>query len=125
MVDYNFLPVTVKPMTKPEDALSKILKAASDTTRRSILTTLVQEGPTRVTDLAAYFEMSLNAVSKHIKVLESAGLVTRKTHGRLHLIQANLEPIETIDQWFLTLRSTWGLRIDKLDQLLTKEKEHE
>lgn len=112
-------------MTKPEDALSKILKAASDTTRRSILTTLVQEGPTRVTDLAAYFEMSLNAVSKHIKVLESAGLVTRKTHGRLHLIQANLEPIETIDQWFLTLRSTWGLRIDKLDQLLTKEKEHE
>ena len=63
---------------KSEDQLSEVLKATSDTTRRAILTTLVQEGPSRVTDLAAYFDMSLNAVSKHIKVLEAAGLVDRK-----------------------------------------------
>lgn len=105
--------------------LSDILKAASDATRRSLLTTLVQEGPTRVTDLANHYEMSLNAVSKHIKVLEAAGLVSRRTLGRTHLIEANLEPIQRIDDWFQSLRSTWELRLEKLDQLLTEERTHD
>lgn len=102
-----------------EQQLSDILKAASDPTRRSILTTLVQEGPTRVTDLAVHYEMSLNAVSKHIKVLEAAGLVSRKTQGRIHLIEANMEPVSEIDKWFQNLRSIWDLRLEKLDELLT------
>lgn len=102
--------------------LSLILKAVSDSTRRSILTTLVQQGPTRVTDLANHFDMSLNAVSKHIKVLESASLVSRKTMGRVHLIEANLEPVNEIDRWFQNLRSIWDLRLDKLEKLLKKEK---
>ncbi len=106
-----------------EQQLSEILKAVSDATRRSILTALVQEGPTRVTDLAEHYEMSLNAVSKHIKVLESAGLVTRKTHGRIHLIEANMAPVSEIDHWFQDLRSIWELRLDELENLLTtKEK---
>ena len=106
-----------------EQLLSEILKAVSDTTRRSILTALVQEGPTRVTDLAVHYEMSLNAVSKHIKVLESAGLVTRKTHGRIHLIEADMGPVSEIDHWFQNLRSIWDLRLDELENLLTtKEK---
>ena len=103
------------------DMLSEILKATSDPTRRSILTTLVQEGPTRVTDLAAYYDMSLNSVSKHIKVLETAGLVTRKTTGRVHLIHAELGPVSLIDGWFKQLRSTWELRLEKLDALLNEE----
>jgi DNA-binding transcriptional ArsR family regulator len=104
-----------------EELLSEILKAASDPTRRSILTTLVQEGPTRVTDLAAYYSMSLNSVSKHIKVLEAAGLVTRKTAGRVHFISAELEPVLLIDGWFKQLRSTWELRLEKLDALLNED----
>jgi len=104
-----------------EQRLSAVLKATSDPTRRSLLTTLVQEGPTRVTELAEHYAMSLNAVSKHIKVLESAGLVTRKTVGRVHLIEANLEPVNEIDEWFRKLRSIWDLRLDKLENLLTKE----
>ena len=107
-----------------EERLSEIFKAASDPTRRSILTTLVQEGPTRVTDLAEHYSMSLNAVSKHIKVLEAAGLVTRKTVGRIHLIEANLDPITEIDKWFQNLRSIWDLRLDKLEKLLTEEKKN-
>ena len=103
------------------EQLSSILKAASDPTRRSILTTLVQEGASRVTDLAEHYEMSLNAVSKHIKVLESAGLVTRRTVGRVHLIEADLTPIEEIDKWFQQLRSIWDLRLDKLERLLTSD----
>ncbi|MFQ5624366.1 MAG: ArsR/SmtB family transcription factor [Paracoccaceae bacterium] len=102
-------------------ALSDILKAASDPTRRSILTTLVQEGPTRVTDLARHYEMSLNSVSKHIKVLEAAGLVSRKTHGRTHIIEAQLDPLAEIDRWFASLRSIWEMRLEKLDNILNKE----
>lgn len=102
--------------------LSLTLKAVSDSTRRSILTTLVQEGPTRVTDLANHYDMSLNAVSKHIKVLENASLVSRKILSRVHLIEANLEPVNEIDRWFRDLRSIWDLRLDKLEQLLKEEK---
>ena len=104
-----------------EKQLSNSLKAASDPTRRSILTTLVQEGPSRVTDLATRYRMSLNAVSKHIKVLESANLVTRKTLGRVHLIEANLTPLDEINRWFSNLKSVWDLRLDKLEKLLTEE----
>jgi DNA-binding transcriptional ArsR family regulator len=105
-----------------EQRLSDVLKAVSDSTRRSILTTLAQQGPSRVTDLARHYEMSLNAVSKHIKVLESVGLVTRKMVGRVHLIEAQLEPVKEIDHWFHNLRSIWELRLEELENLLTNEK---
>ncbi len=103
------------------DQLSTVLKAASDPTRRAILTILVQEGPARVTDLAGRFEMSLNAVSKHIKTLEGAGLVTRRTEWREHLIAAELEPVRLIEAWFRELRSVWELRLDRLDDILKEE----
>jgi uncharacterized protein YndB with AHSA1/START domain/DNA-binding transcriptional ArsR family regulator len=106
---------------KNEDQLSEILRATSDTTRRAILTTLVQEGPSRVTDLAAYFDMSLNAVSKHIKVLEAAGLVDRKTTGRTHYISVNMEPVRLIDGWFSQLRSIWEMRLERLDAALIED----
>jgi DNA-binding transcriptional ArsR family regulator len=109
-----------------DDALSRILKAAGDTTRRQILTLLVQEGPLRVTALATHFDMSLNSVSKHIKVLEEVGLVRRRTLGREHFIAAELEPLRHTEQWFAELKSIWTLRLSALDQLLTsKEQDHE
>jgi uncharacterized protein YndB with AHSA1/START domain/DNA-binding transcriptional ArsR family regulator len=101
--------------------LSEILKATSDPTRRSILTSLVQEGPTRVTDLAAYYRMSLNSVSKHIKVLEAAGLVSRKLAGRAHWISAELSQVSLIESWFKELRSIWEIRLEKLDALLGED----
>lgn len=105
-----------------EEALSRILKAVSDTTRRAILTALIQHGPTRVTDLADYYAMSLNAVSKHIKVLENADLVSRTTHGRVHLIEANLDPIKQIEHWFDGLKSIWALRLEALEEHINKGK---
>lgn len=101
-----------------DEILSELLKAVSDTTRRSLLTQLCQQGPSRVTDLADYYEMSLNAVSKHIKVLEKAGLVTRKTIGRTHLIEADLKQVAIVEDWFKVLKSIWELRLDKLEQLI-------
>ncbi|MFT5125455.1 MAG: DNA-binding transcriptional ArsR family regulator [Verrucomicrobiales bacterium] len=102
-----------------EQRLSEILKATSDPTRRALLTRLCQEGPTRVTDLAGHYDMSLNAISKHIKVLEKCGLVQRKTLGRSHWIEANLADIKQIDQWFKELRSIWDMRLEKLNEILT------
>lgn len=104
-----------------EDSLSNILKAASDPTRRRILTILAQEGPTRVTDLAAHFDMSLNSVSKHIKVLEQAALVSRSTEWRVHLIEVDLTQLQRVDLWFRQLRSIWAMRLEQLDQILTQE----
>lgn len=103
------------------DCLTEILKAVSDPTRRELLTLLVQHGATRVTDLAAHFDMSLNSVSKHIKILEKAGLVSRRTVWREHLIEANLEPVSEIDRWFSELRSIWDMRLEVLDDVLNKE----
>ncbi|MBV2186845.1 MAG: metalloregulator ArsR/SmtB family transcription factor [Rhizobium sp.] len=109
-----------------EDALSRILKAAGDTTRRQILTLLVQEGALRVTALAAHFDMSLNSVSKHIKVLEEAGLVTRRTMGREHFITAELEPLQLTESWFAQLKSIWELRLSALENALaSEENDHE
>lgn len=118
-MDGNF--ICVKNETMNEEQLSEILKAVSDPTRRSLLTTVVQDGPVRVTDLANQYAISLNAVSKHIKVLESAGLLTRRTIGRVHLIEADLEPVKEIDSWFEKLRSIWDLRLQHLEKILCEE----
>lgn len=105
---------------RQDDPLTLILKAASDPTRRAILTLLAQNGPTRVTELAARFKISLNAVSKHIKVLEAAGLVSRRTLWRTHLIEVRMDRLNEIDTWFAGLRSIWALRLDALNTLLTE-----
>lgn len=101
--------------------LTAILKAASDPTRRAILTLLAQQGAMRVTDLAQHFEMSLNSVSKHIKTLESADLVSRRTEWREHLIELNPGRLARIDTWFKDLQSIWALRLEKLETLMTKD----
>lgn len=103
------------------DPLYLILKAASDPTRRAILTHLAQEGPTRVTEIAQRFDMSLNAVSKHIMVLERAGLASRRTQWREHLIEVQMAPLAEVDRWFASLRSIWALRLDALDAHFAKD----
>ena len=103
----------------PDDkVLTELLKAMSDTTRRSLLTQLCQQGSSRVTDLADYYEMSLNGISKHIKVLEKAELVTRKTIGRTHWIEANIKQVSLVENWFKKLKSIWEIRLEKLDEIL-------
>ena len=106
------------------EKLSKLLRAVGDSTRRALLTQLCQQGASRVTDLANHYDMSLNAISKHIKVLESAGLVTRKMRGRIHWIEADLSQVELMSNWLESLESIWALSLDKLDDVLNEgEKE--
>ena len=104
-----------------EKNLSLILKAVSDETRRSLLTRLCQEGPCRVTDLAAFYKMSLNAISKHLKILENAGLASRQTIGREHWISADLSTTEEIENWFSQLKSIWLLRLENLESTLGED----
>ena len=103
---------------KRDQNLTELLKAMSDTTRRALLTQLCQQGASRVTDLADHYDMSLNAISKHIKILEKAQLVRRKTIGRTHWIEANLKQINLVEKWFAELKSIWELRLEKLDEIL-------
>ena len=110
-------------MVEYSQILSSVLKAIGDHTRRSILSVLAQQGPCRVTDLAKHFEISLNAVSKHIKILESAGLVSRTTIGRIHLIEARLDRFQLIEQWLNDTKNIWALRLDALEKTLNGEKE--
>jgi len=111
---------------KKDILLSELLKALSDTTRRELLTHLCQQGPSRVTDLANNYDMSLNAISKHIKVLEKAGLVTRQNLGRTHWIRADLKKIKLIENWTNKLKSIWELRLDKLNDIIQNgEKDHD
>jgi DNA-binding transcriptional ArsR family regulator len=90
----------------------------SDTPRRSLLTQLCQHGTSRVTDLADCYDMSLNAISKHIKVLEKAGLVARRPIGRTHWIEARIEQVRLAENWFKELKSIWELRLEKLDEIM-------
>lgn len=79
----------------------------------------------RVGDLAARFRVSLNAVSKHIKVLEDAGLVHRRTVWREHLIAADMAPLHNVDAWFAELRSSWTLRLERLADIINEENDHD
>lgn len=103
--------------------LSRLLKAVSDSTRRSLLTRVCQQGASRVTDLATHYDMSLNAISKHIKVLEGAGLVKRTTIGRTHLIEAGTSQVEILSNWFASLKSIWALSLDRLENVLNTGEE--
>ena len=114
-------------MAKREEVtdLGEIMKAASDPTRRDILTLLAQEGPLRITDIHQRFELSLNAISKHIKMLERAGLVRRRTEWREHLIDVDMAPLAEVDRWFASLRSIWELRLEALDTLFEENSEND
>lgn len=103
--------------------LSKVFRALSDGTRRSLLTRICQDGPCRVTDLASVYDMSLNAVSKHIKVLEKAELIHRKIVGRIHWIEGNLKQVQEAEKYFEQLKSIWELRLNKLDEVISKKGE--
>lgn len=100
--------------------LDDVFGALSDRTRRAILARLVQ-GESTVTELAAPFQMSLAAVSKHIKVLEDAGLVTKTKAGRLLRCKANFARINDVNAVLEELSSYWNSRLEALDNFLTAE----
>ena len=100
--------------------LDNTLIALADSTRRAILERLSQ-GPAKVTEVAAPFPISLNSVSKHIRILERAGLVRRTVSGREHLLALETQPLDEITAWMEHHREFWSNRLDALDALLRAE----
>jgi len=97
--------------------LDDTLVALADETRRSILKRLAS-GDARVTEVAAPFGISLNSVSKHIRLLERAGLVRRRVAGRDHFLSLEPGPFDELTQWMLKTREFWSARLDALDAAL-------
>src|SRR6202020_1535571 len=102
--------------------LPPILHALSDPTRRRMLVELTS-GERTVGQLAQPFAISLAAASKHIKVLESAGLIRREIRGRAHLCRLDPGPLETAHEWLTFYERFWTARLDILDRLLREEDE--
>lgn len=100
--------------------LDDTLIALADATRRAILARL-SKGEARVTELAAPFEISLNSVSKHIRMLERAQLVRRRLAGRDHYLSLNPQPLHQAAAWINAQREAWALQLAALDALLQSE----
>jgi DNA-binding transcriptional ArsR family regulator len=101
----------------PQPNLDHTLLALADPTRRAILQRL-SGGEARVTEIAQPFAMSLNAVSKHILVLERAQLVHRRRAGREHFLSFNPKPLDEAAKWIEAQRAIWTARLDQLERLL-------
>ena len=100
--------------------LDHTLAALADPTRRAILRRLAA-GDARVTDLARPFDISLNSVSKHIRILERARLVRRRRSGREHVLSFDPRPLDEAARWIERQRAFWGDRLQALDALLEAE----
>lgn len=100
--------------------LDDTLVALADETRRSILKRLAG-GDARVTEIAAPFDISLNSVSKHIRILERAGLVRRRIEGRDHFLSLDAAPLDAAAAWMQRERAAWTTRLDKLEAALRAE----
>lgn len=98
--------------------------ALADPTRRRIVARLTR-GELRVTDLAQPFAMSLNAVSKHVKVLEGAGLLRRRRDGREHYLSLRAAPLREVAKWTSQYERFWNQRLDALGAFLDQQQEND
>lgn len=101
--------------------LDSTLHALADSTRRDILMRLADQEHS-VNEIAEPYDMSLAAVSKHLKVLEGADLVVRRKEGRKYLCRMNYEPLTEVSELIKTYRKFWEARFDELEQFLDEQK---
>ncbi len=97
--------------------LDAVFAALADPTRRAIIERL-SRSEARVTELAEPFSMSLNAVSKHIRVLEASGVIERRRLGREHILSINARSLDEVDGWIERMRRYWEKRLDAMESLL-------
>ena len=104
-----------------DTSLNQTYAAIADPTRRAILIRLMQS-EARVTELAEPFNISLNAVSKHLRVLERAQLIRRRIKGRDHYLSVNIEPLQEAAEWIETYQQFWEKRMNALETFLVKKR---
>jgi len=98
------------------DQLSDVLTAISHPSRRAIIGRLAASGPTRFTDVARPLDVALNAVTKHLKLLERAGLIERRKQGREVLISLRAEPLRQVAGWVHEYERFWNQHLDQFEQ---------
>ena len=101
------------------EALDSILRALADPTRRAMLR-LLANGECSVGELAAPFHMSFAGAAKHVKALESAGLVSRTVAGRTHVCRLEAAPLAAVDEWLRFYEVFWRGRLDELHRVLSE-----
>jgi DNA-binding transcriptional ArsR family regulator len=102
--------------------LDSTFRALADPTRRGMLASLAL-GEKSISELAEPFAMSFAGASKHVKVLEDAGLLSRRKAGRTHLIRLNAEPLAEAEAWLRQWETFWSDRLDRLQALVEKEQD--
>lgn len=105
--------------------LNAVFQAVSDENRRKIIDLLREAGELKVGDIANTFEMSLNGVSKHLKVLESSGLIYRRIEGRTHYISLDNQGFDRGYRWFHFYTNFWNQRLNKLNEFLNKGRKND
>ncbi|UIJ33657.1 helix-turn-helix transcriptional regulator [Allobranchiibius sp. GilTou73] len=108
-------------MTDPEDAADAMFRALADRTRRDILRRILA-GEHSVSTLAEHYPMSFAAVQKHVAVLERAGLLVKRRHGREQLASGDVEAIRSVASMLGQLEQIWRGRISRIDELLSTDK---
>ena len=117
--------MTTALMTRPDDGrLDDIFAALANSTRRAILTRLA-DGAATVSELAEPFDVSLPAISKHIKVLEEVGLIEQGRRAQYRPCTLNAAPLEKVARWTDQYRPIWEASFDRMDAYLTELKEHD
>ncbi|GAB4347018.1 MAG: metalloregulator ArsR/SmtB family transcription factor [Gammaproteobacteria bacterium] len=111
-------------MVKYNDALSPVFSALADPTRRAILARL-RSGEQTVGELAAPFGVSLPAISKHLRVLERAGLIRRRITGRTHRCSLDPLPLASAEEWLAHYRAFWEPRLDSLARFIDQPTDEE
>lgn len=107
------------------EQLDRTFFAVSDPTRRAILGNLAIKGTCTVLELAAPFDMSLPAISKHLKLLENANLIARERQGRIHYLKLCADPMREANEWLATYGKFWQMQLDSLENYITKNKQGE
>lgn len=105
-----------------ENRLDATFRALADPTRRGMLASLAL-GEKSIGELAEPFTMSFAGVSKHVKVLEDAGLIARRKTGRTHLISIEAKPLEEAERWLRRWEKFWSGRLDRLQALVEADKD--
>ena len=120
----NSLYITPYGVILPMDRLTDVLTAISHPSRRAIIGQLAS-GPARFTDVANSFDTALNAVTKHLKLLERAGLIERKKQGREVFISFRGEPLREIAGWVHTYELFWNERLDQFEHYFRDKRKKE
>ena len=118
----NLEPSPNRPMVTQQEKLNAVFSALSDPTRRKIIERLSRDDEIPVTSLAKPFRMSLPAISRHVRVLEDAKLVSRQRTGRVHNIRVNEDGLKEAQKWIAQYVQIWEARFAVIDETLKRNK---